>query len=115
MSAEGNQRDGRLIATERIWKYGVAMLAVSLAIVLLTRLYHLPIYVVLMTGLASAAVWMFGGDKHDSVKSSEKEKALEDRLSELEKRLQNVETISRVELQLGKSRFESSAKTETEG
>lgn len=103
MNANGDQRDSRIVATERIWKYGVAMLAVSIVIVLFTRLLTLPLYVVLATGLASASVWMFGGDKHDTVLASEKEKAMEDRLNELEQRLSNVERISRVALPSGKN------------
>ena len=93
-----DDKDRRVEATEIIWKYGVGMLAVSLPFVFLAKLILLPVYVIVLAALSTASVWMFGGT---SKASSQRERALEKRLSELEERLLNVETISRVEMQLG--------------
>lgn len=98
MSAVPSRKDHRVEATEKIWKYGVAMLAVSLPFVFIAKLIMLPIYVIVLAAMATLGVWMFGGRQY----SSKEESRLEARLEALEERLANVETITRVEMQLGR-------------
>ncbi|MFT5404452.1 MAG: hypothetical protein ACI9DF_003295 [Verrucomicrobiales bacterium] len=87
-----NDKDRRLEATETIWKHGVVMLVASIPFVFLAKLILLPVFVVVLAALSTMCVWMFGGSKP--------EKALNKRLAELEERLMNVETMSRVEMQM---------------
>lgn len=83
--------DLRRQATEIIWKYATGMLAISIALVGVSRSIIIPLIVILGAATATAVVWAFTPQEE---KSSTGLAELEERIRKIDDRLSNVETIS---------------------
>jgi hypothetical protein len=83
--------DLRRQATEIIWKYATGMLAISIALVGVSRSVIIPLVVVFGAAVATAVVWAFTPQEK---KSSTDLAELEERIRKIDDRLSNVETIS---------------------
>jgi hypothetical protein len=96
---EGERSDPRVQIIGRIWRMLIPVLALSIPFSVVSRIgIILPFFAIGAAGVATACIWYIRGMK-DGTGSKETQR-LQDRIKELEERLANVETISRLEMQL---------------
>ena len=88
--------DDRVAATCKVWRSILPLMIVSLFFVVIFKMVLLPVVIVLGATLTAMAIWMFAGDRVEG--SSKRERALAAQVAELETRLENIETISRMEM-----------------
>lgn len=94
--------DARVDAIGKIWGTSVGLLAVSIPLVWVTKMYFLPLLVIAGAVFSTVMVWF---SKQES--ASQRELELEKRVNALEERLSNIESMSRLEMRLAGLRDEA--------
>lgn len=92
--------DPRVAAIGKIWTACIPLFVLSIPLAFLVKFTFLPLVVLIGAVLATCVVW-YG--PHDKAKDDQLQ-VLQERIDALEERLQNVETLSRVELELAERR-----------
>lgn len=113
-SETGRGKDPRWDALATVWWGVVAMLAVCIPLVFVTRLTMLPVFV-LGAGVVATAIVLGGHRSSRAALESEAERErLEGRIRELEERLANVEVIESFENRLAEKELERRRREEAD-
>ncbi|HVF10992.1 MAG TPA: hypothetical protein VNA16_09335 [Abditibacteriaceae bacterium] len=101
-SPEKEPKDARVSATSTIWTMATGMLALCIPLVGITRNPLFPMLVLAAAAVSTIAVWTQGAQERIAGKAdvSVDLAAAQKRLTELEERLANLETISVFEQRL---------------